>query len=325
MLRASIGRTAACCCLFGVIAGAAVASEPSPLQVVHVLGGEDDEDLLFHRPAYVDFADDGTTYVLNRGSSTILRLGAGWSVLGSFGAPGEGPGEFSEPTGMFVYGDRVWVVETTRLTLYALDGTYLETRAGSVQIQEPIVVEGQILARIGAGDQAAAIIDTSGNLVREIGPPCPEDFFASFRECGNLSLAPHHDGLCLMVNAFDGLAYIVGQDGEVASTVDLVRGEGESQTTSEEEDGETTVTMSMTLQAGIGCFYLDQYWLPIYPEDSDGAVLGIYDRDLQPVDTQASFPDDATPWRLIPTPRDELLLVSEMGSTIWVCKPSSAK
>jgi DNA-binding beta-propeller fold protein YncE len=83
----------------------------------------------FALPTDVAVAADGTIYVTDGyANARVHRFAPDGRLLGSWGGPGHGPGEFWTPHGVWVDGARVYVAdrENHRLQLFALDGAFLE-------------------------------------------------------------------------------------------------------------------------------------------------------------------------------------------------------
>ena len=238
-------RTVAVACIL-LLATLASAAELELLQSV----GSDDADILLHRPDHVAFAPDGGAYVVNAGDCTILRFDAEWNLVQTFSRQGQGPGEFENATGLLLRDDALWLFEMGRATLFSLDGEYLETRRSISQMQA-ILPDGEgFLCRLGGSDHAAGRLDGDLELVGKFGPECAtDDFFASYKTCGFMSMISHPDWLCLLLNPLDGRLYVVDEGGEVAREIALSEEAGGSQADGDEE----SVTMSFTLVQGLPC------------------------------------------------------------------------
>jgi len=74
--------------------------------------------------------DDGSVFVASRSDASVRRFAADGSFLGSFGRPGDGPGEFRRITAVGRAGDRIWVLDgaTSRFTFFTPEGELLESR-----------------------------------------------------------------------------------------------------------------------------------------------------------------------------------------------------
>lgn len=89
-------------------------------------------DQLFDRQPAVYAMDVGIlpndgVAVLDMGNRRVLRFGADGVYLGSFGGPGEGPGQFVTPLFLEVAGERIYVLDTSlnRVTVFDTSGVFL--------------------------------------------------------------------------------------------------------------------------------------------------------------------------------------------------------
>jgi peptidylglycine monooxygenase len=85
----------------------------------------------FAHPSAVAFGPDGTLYVADGyGASRIHRFSPDGTPLASWGSPGNGPGQFTTPHGLWVLGDgRVLVAdrENDRVQAFSATGDWLAT------------------------------------------------------------------------------------------------------------------------------------------------------------------------------------------------------
>lgn len=87
------------------------------------------DDLLLGRIGSIHEADDGTVFVLDRQLGEVQVIDADGTWLRAIGRAGEGPGEFREPTDMFLTHDgNVAVVQQSpsKVALIGRDGTALD-------------------------------------------------------------------------------------------------------------------------------------------------------------------------------------------------------
>jgi hypothetical protein len=89
-------------------------------------------DQLFDRQPAVYAMDvgilpNGGVVVLDMGNRRVLRFQADGVYLGSFGGPGEGPGQFVAPLFLEVTGERIYVLDTSlnRVTAFDTAGVFL--------------------------------------------------------------------------------------------------------------------------------------------------------------------------------------------------------
>jgi len=301
-------------------AGTILAQGPELEVLQTVEGGGDD---LLHGPDALCFGPDSSRYVLNTGDCRVLQFDAQWELVRAFGRQGEGPGEFTNPTGMILRQGKLWVFEMMRATLFSLEGEYLETRSSRLEMHEPISTERGILIRLGSNERMLALFNDQLELVTKMGPECPgsEDFMAQYKACGFVRALPHPDHLALLLNPLDGHLWVLGNDGEVERELALMESEGASSI--QEEDGGESVTMSFSLIMGAGGVDRHgRYWSLPFPPDADEdapQVLVVLGReDLKPV-IEVSLPDEVLAFRVFHAPDGTLVLLDGMSSLVHVC------
>lgn len=83
----------------------------------------------FNRPTNVAIAPNGDLYVADGyGNARIHHFSAAGELLGGWGEPGRGPGQFVVPHGIWIADNRVFVAdrENDRIQIFSLDGDLLE-------------------------------------------------------------------------------------------------------------------------------------------------------------------------------------------------------
>ena len=161
----------------------------------------------FNRPTNVAVAPSGELYVSDGyGNARVHRFSAAGELLGSWGEPGNGPGQFNLAHGVAVAPDgRVFVAdrENDRIQIFAPDGTYLtEWR----QVQRPTnvtfgadgrVYVSELWRRAGETSMLhglieddrpghACVLDLDGNVLARWGGPdrcAPGSFVAPHDIC----------------------------------------------------------------------------------------------------------------------------------------------
>ncbi len=121
--------------------------ETEEIYTIGSLAGEDWE--IFGNVGDVAFDGSGNLYVLDTQSKTLLVVDPSGQYLRQIGAPGEGPGEFSNPMSMAVLADgRIAVNDMMRaLHLFESDGTL----ASSTSFQLPRMLGNGFVAREDGG------------------------------------------------------------------------------------------------------------------------------------------------------------------------------
>ncbi|MFQ5742072.1 MAG: NHL repeat-containing protein [Acidobacteriota bacterium] len=91
-------------------------------------------DTAFFQPSALGFDHTGRLYVLDRGNHRVQIFEADGRFVQSLGGPGEGPGQLSSPTGMWVHPDGSVLVADTR-------NRRLQPFGASGSILDPIAVD----------------------------------------------------------------------------------------------------------------------------------------------------------------------------------------
>jgi DNA-binding beta-propeller fold protein YncE len=165
----------------------------------------------FNRPTNLAVAPNGDLYVSDGyGNARVHHFRPDGAIVGSWGEPGGGPGEFRLPHGIAVHPDgRVYVCdrENDRLQVFDPDGVYLEEIV-SVQRPTQIAFWGGLMyvAELGwrAGQRSfrngpiaqdlpsrISVLDGSGRMLTQIGgtDPCAPGSF-----CAAHGIAVDQDG-----------------------------------------------------------------------------------------------------------------------------------
>ena len=138
----------------------------------------------FHRPTRIAVAPTGDLYVADGyGNARVHHFSADGALVGSWGAPGTGPGEFMVPHGIALTADgRVLVADrdNRRIQIFSGDGRYLEQwtgfshptgvfvhRSGSIYVSE---IGWEFDSSASAGDESVlplrlSVLEASGALI----------------------------------------------------------------------------------------------------------------------------------------------------------------
>jgi len=125
----------------------------------------------FNRPTQVTFAPSGEMYITDGyGNARVHRFTADGKLIGSWGKPGAGPGEFCLPHGAAVdKNGRVFVAdrENSRVQIFTAEGKFLEQwtdviKAADVFIKDDVVYIAELPGRI-------TITDLDGKVLARVG------------------------------------------------------------------------------------------------------------------------------------------------------------
>jgi len=167
--------------------GYAGASGPGCLLTIRRGGGP------FHRPTKVAVAPSGDLYITDGyGNAQVHRFSAAGLLLQSWGGPGEGPGQFMLPHGLFVHPDgRVFVCdrENNRIQIFSPAGKFLTAwtdllRPAGIALHGDLVYVGELYAAKGEVDMVGrtmaethpsqvTVRDLTGKVLARWGGPDP--------------------------------------------------------------------------------------------------------------------------------------------------------
>lgn len=118
----------------------------------------------FNRPTKAALGPDGDIYVSDGyGNARIHRFTAGGALTASWGEPGNGPGRFNLPHGVWVADSRVFVAdrENDRVQIFSLDGALLEIW-DHVQRPTDIYVDARGLVYVASLPWRAGVAELGG-------------------------------------------------------------------------------------------------------------------------------------------------------------------
>lgn len=230
-----------------------------PLEVIHSCdehGGE-----LLYKPWDLDFDDDGLTYVLCQGDSRVCVFGPGWEAVRSFGAPGEGPGEFGQAWALAVVGDEVRVFQPYRQTVFARDGTWLRIDRLDVLAMNAVAVGDEVWALEPGRARLGVRLAADGTVLGDFGPDNPYAGAAGREAAQHWNSAwrilPRGDSVQLL-DGMQGIWYDGPEPGAaVLADLGAVLGRGWSRSDVMEQDGTVTINSRM--------------WTPLLGGALDGA------------------------------------------------------
>ena len=309
--------------ILAALTGPVTAATAGSPELAHLLTIAGPDHAMVYRPIDLDFGPDGEMLVLNAGDCRVLAFSPDGELIRSFGRQGEGPGEFENPTGLLVRQDEVWVFQMMRVTVFALDGTYLRTLTSRVEMHAPLLTRRGLLVRLGASDRLAALLGDDLALREKLGPECPHDgdFLAEYRACGFVHTLPHPDHLALLINPIDGTLWALAADGSIRREMQLVAATGRSSVSEPDGDGRVMMSFTMVLAAG-GVDRHGRLWTaPLDPDAEDTGqpqTLVVRDRDLAPV-ARFTLPAGVGAFVVRQHPDGRLVLLDTDASLVHVC------
>lgn len=166
----------------------------------------------FHRPTKVAVAPSGDLYITDGyGNARVHRFSAAGALLQSWGEPGEGPGQFMLPHGLFVHPDgRIFVCdrENNRVQIFSSTGEFLTAwtgllRPAGIAFHADLVYVGELYAAKGEVDMVGrtmsetrpsqvTVRDLAGRALARFGGPDPSAA-GSFTSAHELCVDRHGD------------------------------------------------------------------------------------------------------------------------------------
>jgi len=293
------------------------ASVGRAIEVMRVIGMDDDAQIMLHHPTDLNFASSGEAFVLNEGDGTIIRLNSDWSLVGQFGGLGEAPGKVSMPNGMVVFEDEIWVLSPWRFTVFSgNDGGYLRTIRLEEQVLAPRISHGKIVATAREAAQMGVVIEPDGTLAHSFGPSCdptPEGSLEGMLRCSEWIVLPAKTpGDAVLVDTYDGYGYLLHSNGEASTSVDLGLGRGWT------EPGRMRFKSSIADMASDGS---GGFLALAFPGNSARPRLYRYDESFN-LSWHTDLPDEVLASEVRVSPRGEVCFVANSSSLIFVCRLS---
>ncbi|MGH2363287.1 MAG: hypothetical protein ACRDGF_03785 [Chloroflexota bacterium] len=134
----------------------------------------------FHQPTAVALSSSGDIFVSDGyRNSRVHKFTADGQLIKSWGEPGhakdlrnskEGPGLFHTPHGIWVHGDRVFVLdrENNRIQIFTTNGEFLDIWTGFDRPTD-IFVDKQGIMYVSELEDAISILDLQGNVLGRFG------------------------------------------------------------------------------------------------------------------------------------------------------------
>ena len=139
------------------------------------IGNEEDDKYLFYRARSIALDSDENIYVVDSGNYRIQKFDRQRKYLYTVGRKGEGPGEFSQPYGLYIDSQSfLYVREYRRLQVFNESGEFLKVIPLNVNLVDFAVdTEGNLFgnADLQPRDNAVRAIiklNSQGEIVREV-------------------------------------------------------------------------------------------------------------------------------------------------------------
>lgn len=139
------------------------------------IGNEEDDKYLFYRARSIALDSDENIYVVDSGNYRIQKFDRQGKYLYTVGRKGEGPGEFSQPYGLYIDSQSfLYVREYRRLQVFNESGEFLKVIPLNVNLVDFAVdTEGNLFgnADLQPRDNAVRAIiklNSQGEIVREV-------------------------------------------------------------------------------------------------------------------------------------------------------------
>lgn len=291
------------------IINTAGAAEAQDLRIKHTIGLSDD-DLLLYRPVDISWSTDGRAYVLNQGDGKILMFSPHWDHLMTFGGQGEGPGKLNYPSMLLVVDDEVWVKVPRGVEIFDLEGVSLRLQEMPYNVTS-IKPAGEYLLGTATDQEGVGVrLDYDGTILDVFGPK-PSRRQGVLDLALGLSwrvLAGGHDQ-CALLDVFSGQVWVVDIGTRKTQKIDLGLGHGR-------------VTGSMRFKLAICDACVDPqggYFVTTYPEKGDPRFLYHFNESWKQ-DGKWKYPENIWPGVVRVSPRDEICLVEEQSSILYVCE-----
>lgn len=262
------------------------------------------DSVLIDAPLSLCWVPD-SIYVLNSGSYNILRLSTDWQLEGVFGQAGEARGEFYNPQSMTLYHDTLYLDTMAKVILFDLDGNEVR-RYGRAPVNGLFVGHGDLLlSSTNSGGHIAAVLDDTLGVSLRFGP---EPIFPPH----NWRIMQAPDNGYVLLDESDGYAYQVDSHYKATGRHDL----GLGRWWCELKEGARRGWGKDVLIYGI--YDPDRgYWIIHYPEIGGLPRLYLYSADWQ---SKRYLELDFHIDQVYITPQEQLCLVSEHESRIYLCE-----
>ena len=139
------------------------------------IGNDEDDKYLFYRARSIALDSDENIYVVDSGNYRIQKFDRQGKYLYTVGRKGEGPGEFSQPYGLYIDSQSfLYVREYRRLQVFNESGEFLKVIPLNVNLVDFAVdTEGNLFGNVDLQPRDNAVraiikLNSQGEIVREV-------------------------------------------------------------------------------------------------------------------------------------------------------------
>lgn len=163
------------------------------------IGNEDDDNFLFYRARSVALDSDENIYVVDSGNHRIQKFNRQGKYLYTVGRKGEGPGEFSWPSGLYIDSQNfLYVREYRRLQVFNERGGFIKAiPLNVILVNFAVDTEGNIFgnADLQPRDNAVRAIvklNSQGEIVQEVAKYFDQGIKIIVGMDRTITLSPNH-------------------------------------------------------------------------------------------------------------------------------------